>query len=61
MDRAWQTRVVAMLSIAAIEVAAIFNGMNGHMMALSLALIGGIAGYSVGLFRRSPRSVDDDS
>lgn len=64
MNRVWQTRVAAILGIAAIEIAAIQAGMNGHMMALSLAAIAGISGYSLGLFRPQPdpeRSVDPEA
>ena len=39
--------IVAILTIAGLEITAIFNGINGTMFSISLALIGLIAGVSL--------------
>lgn len=39
--------VVAILAVAGLEIAAMFNGINGTMFSISLAIIGAIAGISL--------------
>lgn len=46
----------AILAITAIEIAALFNGINGTIMKISFAGIGaivaGISGYTIGIKRK---------
>ncbi len=44
--------LVAILIIAALEVVAIAQGINGAILAGSLAIIAGLAGYTAGAKRK---------
>jgi hypothetical protein len=39
--------IMACISIVIIEAIAMSHGMNGHLMALSFAVLGGIAGFNI--------------
>jgi len=43
--------VVAMLSITALNVVALANGINGVLLASGMAIIGGLAGYQGKILR----------
>ena len=43
--------VTAICAITAIEVVALCNGINGTVLALTLAAIAGLGGYEVGFVR----------
>ena len=39
--------IAAILGIAVVEVAALFNGINGTLLTLALAAMAGLAGWSL--------------
>jgi hypothetical protein len=41
--------ISAIIAIAAIELYATYKGMNGKMMALTIAILSGLGGYTIGL------------
>lgn len=47
-EREWQTRVAAILTVAGLDAYALHLGHNGILLATSIAIIAGIAGYSAG-------------
>lgn len=54
MTRATTTRVSAILSTAGLMAWALYLGHDGVLLAGSLAIIGGIAGYEIGLDKVKP-------
>ena len=41
-------KIVAIIALAVIEVVALLKGVNGQLLATTIALIAGIGGYSMG-------------
>jgi len=46
------TPIVAMVLIAVLEIVAICNGINGALLAGSIAIIAGLGGYTAGARHR---------
>jgi len=46
------TSIVAICGIVSIEIVALFHGINGTLLIMSIAAIAGIAGYKVGGVRK---------
>ena len=46
------TTIIAILAIVALEVVAITQGINGALLAGSIAIIAGLGGYQVGKKRK---------
>lgn len=44
------TPVIAIIAILILETVALFNGVNGAMLGLAFACIGGLGGYQVKAF-----------
>jgi len=43
----WQVAIAAIIGLTIIECVALFNGIDGTLMTLVLAIIAGIAGYTL--------------
>ena len=41
-------KIVAIIALAIIEIVALLKGVNGQLLATTIALIAGIGGYSIG-------------
>lgn len=46
------TSIIAILSITILEIVAITQGINGALLAGSIAIIAGLGGYAAGNFRK---------
>lgn len=47
-----KVKIAAIAGIVIIEAIALFNGINGTLMATSLAIVAGLGGYQFGKNRR---------